>query len=195
MRRHLRQGFSVLAALVLLTMLFAAPVSAAPPERVEVDDFFLIVLDQEHEQVIFWNITREGFCAWEASGFEGPPPVLESVSGQFVETGKGAVVQLLKGSAPLELWRLDEDADLSGPCQDTDAQSAPWAVGTARAVRNDNDLDVTGTRTNAFGERLIGTASDAEGAVWHFSGHFRALITRDGEFRFLNENFTLAPGG
>ena len=101
----------------------------------------------------------------------------------------------VKGSAPLELWRLDEDADLTGPCQDTDAQSGPWAVGAARTVRNDNDLDVSGTRSNAFGERLVGTATDADGAVWHVSGHVRLLITRDGEFRFLNENVTLSRGG
>lgn len=190
MSRRTRQPLLVLALLSMLIMLAASPASAAPPEREEVDAF-TIVLDPEHELVVFWNISRDDFCAWEATDFEGPAPVERLIPASFVETGKGVLVMLAKGVSTLELWALDEDADLSGPCQDTDAQEGPWAVGTARWTRNDNDLDVSGTRTNAFGERIRGTVVDGAGTRWHFSGHVRLVINRDGEFRVVSEQFTL----
>ena len=174
-------------------MLVVAPASAAPPVREDVD-FFAITLDLEHEQVIFWNISRDDFCAWEASNFEGPAPVQQLMPAQFVETSNGAVILLGGGVSTLELWTLDEGADLSGPCQDTDAQDGPWAVGTARWTLNDNDVDVSGSRSNAFGERAQGSAVDAAGNTWHISWHFRLLIDRNGEFRVLSEQFTLSGG-
>ena len=193
MSRRTRQPLLVLALLSMLMTLAVAPASAAPPVREDVD-FFTIPFDPEHELVAFWNISRDDYCAWEASNFEGPAPVEQLIPATFVETGKGAVVMHGDGVSTLELWALDEGADLSGPCQDTDAQDGPWAVGTAHWTRNDNDLDVSGTRTNAFGERLRGTVVDAAGNAWHFSGHFRAVIDRDGEFRVVSEQFTLSGG-
>jgi hypothetical protein len=186
-----RQALLVLALLSTLLTLAAAPASAAAPVREEIDSF-IIILDPEHELVVFWNISRDDFCAWEASNFEGPAPVQQLIPAKFIETGKGAVVMHGAGVSTLELWALDEGADLSGPCQDTDAQTGPWAVGTAHWTRNDNDLDVSGTRTNAFGERLQSTVVDPAGNTRHFSGHFRAVFDRDGEFRVVSEQFTLS---
>jgi hypothetical protein len=191
MSRRTRQPLLILALLSMLMTLAVAPASAAPPAREEVD-FFAIALDPEHELVMFWNITRDDFCAWEASDFEGPAPVQRLIPANFVETRQGAVVLLGNGVSTIELWALDEGADLSGPCQDTDAQDGPWAVGTARWTLNDNDLDVSGTRTNAFGERVRGSVVDGAGNTWRFSGHVRLVIDRDGEFRIVSEQFTLS---
>ena len=191
MSRRTRQTFLVLALLSTLMTLAVAPVAAAPPMREEVD-FFNITLDPEHELVVFWNISRDDYCAWEASGFEGPAPVQQLMPASFVETGKGAVVLHANGVSTLELWALDEGADLSGPCQDTDAQEGPWAVGTAHWTVNDNDVDVSGTRTNAFGDRVSGSVVDGAGNTWHFSWLARLIIERDGEFRFVTEQFTLS---
>jgi len=192
MRRRVRQSLIALAVLAMLLTAAVAPASAAPPQREEID-VFTITLDVEHGLVVFWNITRDNFCAWESSGFEGPPPVESLMRAQFVETGKGAVVVLARGTSVLELWTLDEGADLSGPCQDTDEQAGPWAVGSARSILNDNDLDVSGSRTNSFGQRIVGTVSEtANGSVWRFSWTVRLSIDRDGEFRLVAENFTLA---
>jgi hypothetical protein len=191
MIRRTRQPLLVLALLSMLLTLAVAPTSAAPPAREEAD-FFTITLDLEHEQVIFWNISRDDYCAWEASDFEGPAPVQRLIPVSTVETGKGAVVLMGNGVSTLELWRLDEGADLSGPCQDTDAQEGPWAVGTARWTINDNDVEVSGTRTNAFGERGRGSVVDAAGNTWHVSWHVRLIIDRDGEFRVVSEQFTLS---
>lgn len=192
MSRRTRQPLLVLALLSMLMMLAMAPASAAPPAREEVD-FFTIAHDPEHELFLFWNISRDDFCAWEARNFEGPAPVQRLIPASFVETGKGAVVLRGDGVSTLELWALDEGAPTSpAPCQDTDAQEGPWAVGTARWTVNDNDLAVSGTRTNAFGERVRGKVVDAAGNIWHFSGHVRLVIDRDGEFRVVSEQFNLS---
>ena len=191
MSRRTRQPLLVLALLSMLLTLAVAPASAAPPVHEEID-FFSITLDQEHELVIFWNISRDDYCAWEASDFEGPAPVQQLIPARFVETGKGALVGLGGGESTLELWALDEGADLSGPCQDTDAQSGPWAVGTALWMLTDNDLDLSGTRTNAFGEVGHGSVVDGAGNTWHYSWHVRLVIDRNGEFRIVSEQFTLS---
>ena len=190
MDRRTRKPFLLLALLSVLLTLAVTPVSAAPPVREDVD-FFTITLDPEHELVVFWNISRDDFCEWEASDFEGPAPVQQLIPAQFVETGKGALVGVGSGMSTLELWALDEGADLSGPCQDTDSQTAPWAVGTAWWTLNDNDLDVSGTRINAFGERGIGTVVDAAGNTRHYSWHFRLVIDRHDELRVVSEQYNL----
>ena len=64
----------------------------------------------------------------------------------------------------------------------------PIATGTVRVVLNDNDVDVSLTRTNAFGHTATGTLQRADGTTCHFSAMFRALITKEGEFRLLNED-------
>ena len=191
MVRRTRQALVVLALLSTLLTLAVTPASAAPPVREEAD-FFVITLDLEHELVVFWNISRDDFCEWEASEFEGPAPVQQLIPAQFVETGQGALVGVGGGVSTLELWALDEGADLSGPCQDTDAQAGPWAVGTANWTINDNDIEVSGTRTNSFGERGRGTVVDAAGNTWHYSWHIRLVADRAGEFRVVSEQFTLS---
>lgn len=98
------------------------------------------------------------------------------------------------GTSSLELWMLDEDADLSGPCQDTDDQAGPWATGTGDVKGRDNDVDVSLTRTNSFGERLTGTVVDIDGNTWQFSGHILLHVDRNDEFFVINEQFTLAGG-
>ena len=55
-----------------LTLGLVALATAAPPERGE-EFIWSIILDQEHDLVAFWNMTREAFCEWEASDFEGDP--------------------------------------------------------------------------------------------------------------------------
>jgi hypothetical protein len=181
------------AALALLTAAVASPAAAAPPNRIEVD-VFTIALDLEHELVMFWNISRDDFCAWEASDFDGPPPVTTLIPAHEHVARDAIVMVNWGGTSSLELWRLDEGADLTGPCQDTDDQSGPWATGTGHQTGHDNDVDVSLTRTNAFGEQLSGTVVDVDGNTWRFNAHFQARIDRNGEFFLMSETFTLAGG-
>jgi hypothetical protein len=176
------------AAAAVLFLAMAVPVSAAPPERSE-DLIWTIFPDEEHGVVAFWNITRDDYCAWEASDFDGDPPVAGPVAVKFVSTPTGPIVASYWGSGPLELWTLDENAELTGPCEDTDDSSGPWAIGTAQSRYNDNDLDHGASldaglhRTNAFGDRGQGTVWDADGHAWSFSWLTRVLFDANGEVR------------
>jgi hypothetical protein len=109
------------------------------------------------------------FCHWEAGRFVGPPPLDALVTASFQETGQGVLVSSFQAERLLELWRMDDDADLSGPCEDTDDQTGPWATGTAKVTANDNDFDVNLTRTESTGDRAQGKVYDADGERWHCS--------------------------
>jgi hypothetical protein len=185
----------LVAALAVLALGVAAQTAAAPPEQVELDDFFPLFADVDDGLGLFVNVSRDDLCAWEASGFVGPPPVDQIVSVQLNETGKGAVVANFKGVLSVELWRFDQDVPpLIGLCPATDDQSGPWATGTAYVQANDNDFDGSRTRTNSYGVSGQGTVVDATGARWHLSWTSRCA-TKDDEFRCTDEQFNLHPVG
>ena len=190
----MRRRTALVAALALLALGLTAQTSAAPPEQVELDDFAPTFVDVGDGLGLFVNIGRDDYCAWVEGGFMGPPPVDETVSFQLNETGTGAVVASFQGDLSIELWRFDSDV-LVDPCVDTDAQSGPWATGSAHVQANDNDFDGSGTRTNSFGVRGQGTVEDASGGTWHFSWTNRLQNTKDGEFRERAANFNLHPIG
>jgi hypothetical protein len=167
----------------------AVPAAAAPPE-ISDEPIFLLFLDFENDKAVFWNITRDGFCGWQDSGFDGPPPVLELVPASTHETGQGAVVASFKATRDIELWDLDDPSNPVGPCTDTAEQTGPWALGDVSVSSTDNDLSGSGTRTNSFGDSGNGTVANSDGQ-WHYSWNFTALIDKDGEFKVAAENFNL----
>jgi hypothetical protein len=175
-----------LASMAMVMTLAAAPAAAAP-ERV-MEPIFIIFPDLENDVIVFWNISRDDFCAWEASDFDGDPPVAGLVDATYNELPSGSVTNRWNGTAPIELWTTDEDADFSGPCQDTDNSTEPWATGTASARNNDNDLDHDASveaglsRTNAFGDRGQGTVVDGTGASWSYAWTFHATYDKNLEF-------------
>ena len=190
-----------LAAAVILTLGLVAPASAAPPERGE-EFIWTILLDEEHGLVGFWNMSREAFCDWQASDFEGDPPVDHLIPIMLVFEPTGAIKTRWGDVAPLELWALNEDAPLTGPCEDTDDSESPWAAGSAMNTGTDNDLDHNASvenglrRSNAFGERGNGSVTDGDGETWKYGWTFRAVGDNDGEFRDVVPFRTvLAPGG
>ena len=194
----MRMRTVLVAAMAILAMALGltAQTSAAPPEQVELDDFAPLFADVEDGLGLFVNISRDDYCEWVDGGFVGPPPVDQTISVQLKETGKGAVVASFEGDLSIELWRFDPDVPpLVDPCVDTDAQSGPWATGTAHVQANDNDFDGSHTRTNSFGVRGQGTVEDASGGTWHFSWTDRLQITKDDEFRERVANFNLHPIG
>jgi len=70
------------------------------------------------------------------------------------------------------------------------------AVGTADINVVDNDLFVSGTRTNSFGYSAHGVLTDvATGSRVNYSETFRAQIKKNGEFRALVENIKLTYPG
>jgi hypothetical protein len=185
--RAMRKPAAIIAALAMLLTLAVTPASAQPEE--EQISLFSIFPDPSNQLVVFWNITRDDYCAWEASDFEGEPPVTTLITAVFNETPTGAVTARFQTTSSLELWTLDEGADLSGPCQDTDDSTEPWATGSARVTSTDNDLfhddsvDMGLHRTNTFGERGQGTVRDASGDAWHYSWTFQGQADQNNEFR------------
>jgi hypothetical protein len=165
----------------------SAPIGAAPPE----DPPGPVIRFTEPFAVAFSD-PADGLVA-----FGGPPPELacfgmgfEDNLGEFqiVELPGGPVKVLIRDDdMPMFLYAassIDEicEAVLGG------AIPEPIATGTVRAVLNDNDVDVSLTRTNAFGYTATGTLERADGTSCAFSATFRALITKEGEFRVLHED-------
>jgi hypothetical protein len=179
-----------LALTVGLITSLPVPALADPPEVVE-EPIFNVWLDLEHGLVGFWNISRADMCDWAAGGFVGPPPVEAPVEATVVETKQGALIASFSETRSLELWNLDADADLIGPCEDTNSQTEPWATGAFTCTARDNDLTVSLTRTNAFGDWGQGTVYDAEGVAYRYSMTRDATIDKSGEFDPRSEHFWL----
>ena len=93
------------AAATILTLGLIAPASAAPPERGE-DPTFSVFLDEPHGLVVFWNMSREAFCDWAASDFDGDPPVDHLIPFKLVFESGGAIKLSWGDTAPLELWTV-----------------------------------------------------------------------------------------
>jgi hypothetical protein len=68
--------------------------------------------------------------------------------------------------------------------------STPLATGRAHVLEVDNDVFVSGNRTNSFGANLEGTAS-GPGGRFKVQGKFRIIIQRNGEGRVRNERFNI----
>lgn len=112
------------------------------------------------------------------------------------ETGQGALVGSFQANLPIELWQVDPDVPpFLDPCADTDEQDVPWATGQVRWTANDNDFDVSLTRTNVFGGTIRGTVVDVDGGTWRYLNTFRGQVDQDDEFRFVVDKFNLTPTG
>jgi len=173
----------------LLSMLALAAPAVAKPEATQ-EAWFQIYPDVENQLVVFFNIGRDDFCAWQESGFEGDPPVTMLLDGSFNQTPTGAIVFSVRGTSSLELWRMDPDAEITGPCEDTDGLHELFAAGSANYGYQDNDLDHAFSvfelglnRSDAFGEAARGRVTDADGMDWNYSWTTRILGDKSFDFR------------
>lgn len=197
MRRIRRRALATVLGVGMTLGVFAVPAAADPPpssgvvERFITEDFG-IFLDFENGFWVFANITRQGFCDWVEGGEVGPPPALTTSFSQQVSTPAGAVVVLGKpGVDPFALHRITSPFD---PCAGSEPD--PWATGEMNVIATDNDFFLSGGRTNSFGVHWQGTVFEvATGEAYHYSFHVRLQITKDGEFRVVNERFTLKKKG
>ena len=182
-----RFGIAILA--VGLSLIAAGPAGADPPadppgpvSRFS-EPFAVAYVDPADELVALGGPPPELGCF--GLGFE------ENLADfQIVELPTGPVKALIRDvDMPIFLYEassIDEicDAVVAGTIPE------PIASGTVRVVLNDNDAFVSGTRTNAFGHTATGTLERADGTSCHFSAMFRALITKEGEFRVVKEDIT-----
>jgi hypothetical protein len=178
-----------LLGLLLATLLILA--IAAPASAREHNDggepIFLVALDLEHGISVWWNITPENFCSWEAGGYEGPPPVDELVPANIYENEEGGLAGSYRATRSMELWQLDDDVPPAiGPCEDIENQDGPWATGSAEVISQDNDFEGDTLPVNIFGDKGRGTVYDGDGAPWSFSWVFR-IWDGDGIFQIVEE--------
>ena len=117
----------------------------------------------------------------DPTGFPGefPPEVPPRPDGidpfviQQKETGKGAIVESVRGSnVHVEIWRQVEEPPGVGPCTDTLGMNGPYATGTALVRANDNDLFGSGTRGNSFGNHVVATLRTADGEPFTYHSRF-----------------------
>jgi hypothetical protein len=176
--------FALITLAVGLSLAGAAQASAAPPDDPPgpVSRFtepFAVALDDPADQLV---------------ALGGPPPELgcfglgfedNLAEFQIVELPSGPVKALVRDDAmPIFLYTassIDELCEAVGG----GAIPEPIATGTVRVVLNDNDVDVSLTRTNSFGSTAKGTLERADGTACAFSATSRVLITREDEFRVV----------
>lgn len=210
----MRKGILSVAAAAVLAISAAAPALAGPPTKFSEPMLFLFP-DTEHGIVVLINIDRETICsseqvaweeaflAWLEGGEVGDPPEgpvdpegFGDVEFIVKETGQGALVQLFKASGlSAEIWELDADAPLIGPCTDTDDAMNLLGSGTAAFIGNDNDLFGSQTRGNAFGDRGMVDVQDQDGNrlrySWTFHVNSRCYAPEDGPPACLIEGGSL----
>ena len=215
-----RQARIALSALLTLGLIgvAAAPAAAAPPDKLQIP-LTILFPDFERGLVGFLNTTREEYCTpavikfekelqqffkdleeWENGGQVGPPPEFpdepqfpdgrKPINIQEKVTGKGAIVGRARGSRLVaQLWPMVSNPPEAGPCTDSDPKATPWR-GTGSFRGNDNDLDVSETRGNAFGERISMTVKrNGQKAryVSRFHLNDRCYMPEDGPPRCLIE--------
>jgi hypothetical protein len=73
--------------------------------------------------------------------------------------------------------------------------STPFASGIGHAIRTDNDLLTSLTRTNSFGMRIQGVVQDAAGQTYRLDAESHDLILRDLTFKRVVQNVHLNPVG
>jgi hypothetical protein len=165
----------------------AAPAGAAPPDDppgpvIRFTEPFAVAFEDPADQLV---------------ALGGPPPELgcfglgfedNLAEFQIVELPSGPVKALIRDDdMPIFLYAA---ASIDELCEAVfgGAIPEPIATGTVRVVLTDNDVDVSLTRTNAFGYTATGTLERADGTACAFSTTFRALITQEEEFRVLVED-------
>ena len=182
----LKRSLSALAIASLALTVVAGSVQAAPPERSE-EPFFQLFPDFDDGIGVFWNITRDNFCAWAEGGFVGPPPVIQLIPVSVHETGaSGELVGQYRGTSSVEIWLLNDPDNPVGPCVDTEGQDGPFASGEAMGHGNNNDIDTVGSRRNSFGDRGQGSVTDINGDDWHLNWTFRSQCDLDCMIDFTN---------
>jgi hypothetical protein len=111
---------------------------------------------------------------------------------QEVHLPGGVLVSLLHDDdVPLLVF---PDGDPEVICADPDEWPLiATGVGDVRGI--DNDVFVSGTRTNVFGTRVNGSVVDGDGGAWSLQVMFRGKINKDGDFKLIREDINLVSRG
>lgn len=186
----------VAGALPLSLATTATPAAATPPPTEEIASLLAVFPDFDNQLVGYLNITRAAFCAWEAGGFVGEPPLLEEFSPTRSRvTGTGELSGVARDELHLELWPMDADAAGMSSCEDTSDATEPFATGDADVSASDRgvfgtddghgayvaDMTIHSVLTGADGDRYrfvlhVIQVTDATGTVrLQDSDHMRLI--------------------
>lgn len=184
-------GGAVLAACAFPGVLVAAPQSSGIVVRFE-DVFVVAYQDPADDLVAVAGPPLELLC--QGLGLDEFVTEL-----QVAEMPSGAVAfHVHVAEIPIHVYRGSAFGEL---CDETLAGGTLdlIASGMGRVTGNDNDVFVSETRMNSFGDTTTGTLASADGTMWTFTGAFRALVegTEDGQCicRVIREDIALVPRG
>jgi len=177
------------AALPLSLATAANPAAAIPPHAEEIAPVIAVFPDFDNRLVAYLNTTREGFCAWEAAGFVGEPPLLNELSPAWERTtGTGEVGGVARDELHLELWPMDADPAGVSSCEDTSDATGPFATGSADVRATDRSLygtdDGHGAYVADMDFRAVLTGSD--GSRYRYHMHVIEVFDGEGRVRHLD---------
>lgn len=113
-------------------------------------------------------------------------PTFESVGIQQIQNPSGAVGELLKGDdLTTSVWPF------AGFNCFLFTTTDPLATGTSSILRHDNDIAVSGSRTNAFGWRGSGDLYNGVGETVRFHNIVQVLILQNGSLKDVVSNIFL----
>ncbi len=135
--------------------------------------------DGESNVTVIAGVTPDQLAALCAGGEFTFEPATE----QLVFRPDGSIHQLFRAKGVTLLVFEGANVDFCAV--------SPFGVGQGNFTQTDNDLTVSGRRTNSFGFRIRGQVSDGSGGRTHVLAKFHALITRSGLFRLLTSEIKL----
>lgn len=138
------------------------------------------ILDPEADLILWVGLPENPADASVCSGAEDFDPGDIQLVGLLRE-----VLQvLIQAEVHIHIYRLSTFSDF---CTD-----APLAQGFGRFILNDNDVTVSGARTNSFGVQVTGPVTLAVGGTAQVSAHARFLIDQDGSFTVATSDVHLS---
>ena len=192
------------AALAMLTVAIAA-CDQPPTATVELPPVRLDFLNGPDDLPnVFRTATNAGFSMRDPetgyiamAGLPNPPSSITlcggtmpfQTSSEMTEGELSGVLHDLRMGSDLNVF-VYLIAGFRGVCAST-----PFATGIGHAIRTDNDLETTFTRTNSFGTRIQGTLQDAAGQSYHLNAEVHDLIFKDLTFKRVVQKVNLTPVG
>lgn len=176
-------------ALTLSLATTANTATAIPPHAEDIAPLLAVFPDFDNRLVGYLNITREGFCAWEADGFAGEPPLLVAASPAWAHvTGTGEVSGTARDELHLELWPMDADAAGASSCEDTSDAIEPFATGDADVRASDRGVDGTDDGRGAYVARMAFHAvlTGSDGSRYGYHLHVKEVFDGKGRLRHLD---------
>ena len=153
---------------------------------------------------VFRTATNAGFAIRDPStgyiamaGLPNPPSSITlcggtmpfQASSELTEGELKGVLHDLRMGSDLNVF-VYQIATFRGVCAST-----PFASGIGHAIRTDNDLLTSLTRTNSFGMRIQGVLQDAAGRSYRLGAASHDLIFPDLTFKRVVQNVHLHPVG